>query len=92
MMTGQGGMDERSAGVRAPLAVCLCTCLNTILQMPALRFQLLCTDFLLLVTLSCVCVQTPPDEKSAKWKALNEALSDRARAMEEAAEALFKAK
>ncbi|KAI2644331.1 MICOS complex subunit MIC60 [Labeo rohita] len=32
------------------------------------------------------------DEKSAQWKALNEALSDRTRAMEEAEEALFKAK
>ncbi|XP_058653848.1 MICOS complex subunit MIC60 isoform X2 [Onychostoma macrolepis] len=36
--------------------------------------------------------QTPPDEKSTQWKALNEALSDRARAMEEAEEALIKAK
>ncbi len=60
--------------------------------MTELRFQLFCTDFLLLVTLSCVCVQTPPDETSAQWKALNEALSDRARAMEEAEEGLFRAK
>ncbi|XP_042593716.1 MICOS complex subunit MIC60-like isoform X1 [Cyprinus carpio] len=36
--------------------------------------------------------ETPPDEKSTQWKALNEALSDRARAMEEAEEALLKAK
>uniref|UniRef100_A0A671S931 MICOS complex subunit MIC60 n=1 Tax=Sinocyclocheilus anshuiensis TaxID=1608454 RepID=A0A671S931_9TELE len=36
--------------------------------------------------------QTPPDEKSTQWKALNEALSDRTRAMEEAEEALLKAK
>uniref|UniRef100_A0A8C2HH43 MICOS complex subunit MIC60 n=1 Tax=Cyprinus carpio TaxID=7962 RepID=A0A8C2HH43_CYPCA len=36
--------------------------------------------------------QTPPDEKSAQWKALNEALSERTRAMEEAEEALLKAK
>uniref|UniRef100_A0A672TH05 MICOS complex subunit MIC60 n=1 Tax=Sinocyclocheilus grahami TaxID=75366 RepID=A0A672TH05_SINGR len=36
--------------------------------------------------------QTHPDEKSTQWKALNEALSDRTRAMEEAEEALLKAK
>uniref|UniRef100_A0A673KXH8 MICOS complex subunit MIC60 n=1 Tax=Sinocyclocheilus rhinocerous TaxID=307959 RepID=A0A673KXH8_9TELE len=36
--------------------------------------------------------QTPPDEKSSQWKALNEALSERTRAMEEAEEALLKAK
>uniref|UniRef100_A0A671NSV8 MICOS complex subunit MIC60 n=1 Tax=Sinocyclocheilus anshuiensis TaxID=1608454 RepID=A0A671NSV8_9TELE len=36
--------------------------------------------------------ETPPDEKSSQWKALNEALSDRTRAMEEAEEALLKAK
>uniref|UniRef100_A0A672JTC7 MICOS complex subunit MIC60 n=1 Tax=Sinocyclocheilus grahami TaxID=75366 RepID=A0A672JTC7_SINGR len=36
--------------------------------------------------------QTPPDEKSSQWKALNEALSERTRAMGEAEEALLKAK
>ncbi|XP_051514998.1 MICOS complex subunit MIC60 isoform X1 [Myxocyprinus asiaticus] len=36
--------------------------------------------------------QTPPDEKSAQWKALNEALSERTRAVDEAGEVLFKAK
>ncbi|XP_052010626.1 MICOS complex subunit MIC60 isoform X1 [Xyrauchen texanus] len=36
--------------------------------------------------------QSPPDEKSAQWRALNEALSERTRAMDEAGEVLFKAK
>ncbi|XP_065105270.2 MICOS complex subunit MIC60 [Paramisgurnus dabryanus] len=36
--------------------------------------------------------QTPPDEKSSQWKELNEALSERSRAVDEAGEALLKAK
>ncbi|XP_052470160.1 MICOS complex subunit MIC60 isoform X1 [Carassius gibelio] len=36
--------------------------------------------------------QTPSDEKSSQWKALNDALRDRTRAMEEAEETLLKAK
>ncbi|XP_052005565.1 MICOS complex subunit MIC60-like isoform X2 [Xyrauchen texanus] len=36
--------------------------------------------------------QTPPDEKSAQWRALNEALSDRTQSVDEAGEALHQAK
>ncbi|XP_051505466.1 MICOS complex subunit MIC60-like isoform X2 [Myxocyprinus asiaticus] len=36
--------------------------------------------------------ETPPDEKSAQWRALNEALSERTRSVDEAGEALLQAK
>lgn len=39
-----------------------------------------------------LCVQTPPDEKSSQWRDLNEAMSERTRAVDEAGEALLKAK